>query len=182
MIKALERAVSGLEKSSKIFELGSGSGEDACHLRHLGYEVEVSDLSQNYVDLLNNSGFKARRLDALNDQFPQSYDLIIANFLLQHFPSQQLETIITKVFRSLKPGGRFSFTIAGGKGEGLLKDFDGRSFYWCRWSEDDLRYLLEQTGFQPADILSYPGMNQSLWLLVFVEKPDETKAAGKISQ
>ena len=123
LIKALERAVGGLEKSSKIFELGSGSGEDACHLRRLGYEVEVSDLSQNYVDLLNNSGFKARRLDALNDQFPQSCDLIIANFLLQHFPSQQLETIITKVFRSLKPGGRFSFTIAGGKGEGLFKKF-----------------------------------------------------------
>ena len=172
LIEDLGRAVAGLDKSSKIFEFGSGTGEDAGYLRSLGYEVDVSDISQNFLDILSESGFKPRRLDALTDPFPEDCDLLLANFLLQHFPSQQLEPVIVKVFRSLKPGGRFSFTIAVGEGEGLLPSPSGKFFYWCRWSQDDLLRLLEKTGFRQA-IMSdlHPGFNKSSWLSVFVEKP-----------
>ncbi len=89
LLNDLRRAVAGLDKSSKIFEFGSGSGDDALHLQKWGYKVEVSDAAQTFVDVLNNSGFKARRFDVLTDDFPNDYDLIFANFVLQHFPAQQ---------------------------------------------------------------------------------------------
>ena len=57
--KDLERAVSGLDKSSKIFEFGSGTGEEAKYLRKLGYQVEMSDVTQNSVDFLRESGLKS---------------------------------------------------------------------------------------------------------------------------
>lgn len=171
VIKSLEIAVAGLEKSSKILELGSGLGKDAQYLSNLGYKVEVSDASQGFVDILNDLGFKARRLDVLTTNFLENYDLIIANCVFQHFHSSQLEMIIAKVFQSLRPSGRFSFIIAGGAGEGFLQSSIAESFYWCRWSPDDLRYLLKQAGFPQADISVHLDINKSSWLSVFVEKP-----------
>ena len=170
LIEALDRAVDGLDKSSKIFEFGSGSGEDAKYLRGLGYQIETSDVSQDFVDLLRDSGFKAKQFDALAGRFPEGRDLILAGFVLQHFTPRQVEAVVAKVFGSLHSGGRFVFTIAGGKGEGWLTDAGGHSFYWCRWSQDSLCRVLEKVGFPQADISMHPGRNRSCWLSAFVEK------------
>ena len=171
LLNDLRRAVAGLDKSSRIFEFGSGPGDDALHLQKWGYKVEVSDAAQTFVDVLNNFGFKARRFDVLNDDFPNDYDLIFANFVLQHFPVQQLEMIIVKVFQSLLPGGRFSFTIAAGKGAKWRTNKAGNAFYWCAWSQEDIQQLLEKTGFCQISIAQHGNNPRGAWLSAIAAKP-----------
>ena len=167
----LEKLAAGMEKSSRIFELGSGPGEEAKYLRKLGYEVEVSDVSEFFVGFLKEAGFKARLLDALTDEFPPNRDLIMAYFLLQYFRSEQCGLILSKAFRALNPGGRFSFTVAGIAKEGMPSRGKRPASGWYVWSQADLCRLLEETGFRDVEISEYPGLVESSWLLVCAEKP-----------
>ena len=173
----LQRSVKNLDKSSKIFEIGSGSGNDARYLQSLGYRVEVSDAVPAFVDYLNGRGFDARQFNALTDEFPDNRDLILAAAVLQHLNVQQFEAVVGKIFDSLLPGGRFAFQMIEGEGENIIEDDDFYS-YICFWSPDNLSQALEEVGFQ--QITSFETQEEfcdgrsMVWLSGVAEKPQNT--------
>ncbi len=79
--------------------------------------------------------------------------------------------IVAKVFQSLLPGGRFSFTIAAGKGEKWRTNKAGNSFYWCAWSQEDIQQLLEKTGFRQIGIAEHGNSPRDAWLSAIAAKP-----------
>lgn len=141
-------AVAGLPKTAHILELGSAFGRDAAYLQGLGYSVECTDAVKAFVALLQEKRFNARRLNAITDELGGPYDLILANAVLLHFTRTETTQVLKKVYAALAKQGTFAFSLKQGDGENWSDEKLGAPRYFCFWTEDQIRQLLEQIGFQ----------------------------------
>lgn len=148
----INSAVTDLPKDAKILELGSAFGREAAYLKTLGYSVECSDAVQAFINQLQERGFKARKLNAITDDLGGPYDLILANAVLLHFTRVQTRQALNRILTALHHNGVFAFTILEGTGDKLAKDKLGAARYFCFWSEEEVRQLLLDVGFQQIRI------------------------------
>ena len=173
----LRQAVEGLACSSRLFEFGGGTGDDARFLQLQGYQVEVSEAAPALVDYMNGQGLAARQFNALVDDFPEGCDLIFSAAVLQHFTPQEFETVITRIFEALPAGGRFAFQLLEGEGEEVMEEGDFYS-YLHFWPRERLAQVLERAGFRRAAIAhtrEQVGREEEYldWLSVIAEKPND---------
>jgi len=166
----LDEAIANLPKDARILEFGSAFGRDATYLQNLGYKVECTDATQAFVDLLNQKGFNARRLNAITDDLGGQYDFVLANAVLLHFTRDETKQVLQKVFDALNPGGTFAFTLKQGEGEKWSEDKLGAPRYFCFWTEDQIRQLVEATGFTDVKVTGDKATANATWLQVIARK------------
>jgi len=169
MKKWLDASVEGLPLDAQILELGSGFGRDAKYLQFKGYMLECSDATKNFIALLEAQGFNTRQLNAINDPIEGDYDAIIANAVLLHFTDSETQTVLKKVYEALNTSGRFAFTVIKGEGEEWTDSKMGLPRYFNYWSEQELRQLLELTGYHKVhvDTVGKPGGKEWLMLTAY---------------
>ena len=97
----------------RVFDFGSGMGEEAMYFARMGAEVHAMDISSTGVDITNRRAkynalnVEARVGDVLNSGYADRYfDAIHGIGILHHVG---LEPGLTEVHRLLKPGGRAAF-------------------------------------------------------------------------
>ena len=123
-------------KGCRVLELGCGTGsmwEGQIETLPEGATVELTDFSSEMVEMVRGkfghiANVATRAMDIQNiDAADNSYDVVIANLVLQHVPD--LSKAIAEVYRVLKPQGIF-YTFTFGKDGGIrflrekLKEFD----------------------------------------------------------
>lgn len=101
----LDEALSLVPKDGHILELGSAFGRDAAYVEGEGYQVQRTDATQGFVDMLNQQGHNARLLNAITDDFGSGWDLIFANAVLLHFTPKETEVVLKKVHDALTEKG-----------------------------------------------------------------------------
>src|SRR6266436_5906822 len=74
----LDASIAELPKNARILELGSAFGRDAAYLQNLGYDVDCTDATHAFVELLQQKDFNARELTAVTDDLGGPYDLVLA--------------------------------------------------------------------------------------------------------
>ncbi len=90
-----------LPTGAKILEVGCGSGQLATYLMRKGYDVEVTDISQDILDDIKAiHGITCYCGNIENIRFSHAYDAIIFNNVLEHLPSpvptlQRAEQLLT---------------------------------------------------------------------------------------
>jgi ubiquinone/menaquinone biosynthesis C-methylase UbiE len=120
----------------RVLELGCGTGsmwEGQIETMPEGVIVELTDFSSGMVEIVRGkfghiANVTTRVMDIQSiDAADNSYDVVIANLVLQHVPD--LPKAIAEVYRVLKPQGIF-YTFTFGKNGGIrflrekLKEFD----------------------------------------------------------
>jgi SAM-dependent methyltransferase len=158
-----------IDKTAKILEIGSGSGKDAAYFESLGYRMELSDASQGFVDYLIKNGKSARLFNAITDELDGDYDMVFADAVFLHFNPEQLEKVLRKIFKALKPKGLIVFSLKAGNGEEVTDRKLGVNRYFCYWQADDIKKLLLKNGFTNIEIQTiddYRGKDRPDWLLV----------------
>lgn len=153
----------------KILEIGSGSGKDADYFTSKGFDMELTDASQGFVDHLIEAGKKARLLNALTDDFGTGYDMVFADAVFLHFNRDQLDLVLGKVYASLKTNGRLVFSLKAGSGEETTERKLDVPRYFCFWEADEIRKVLTNAGFSKIEIESigdYRGDARPDWLLI----------------
>lgn len=168
----LDRAVAGLPKDARILEFGSAFGRDASYLQSLGYRVDCTDATAEFVAVLRSKGLDARVLNAITDDLPRDVDLVVANAVLLHFTRAEAADVTGKVYRSLTPGGTFAFTVKRGEGEEWSEHKLGAPRFFCYWTPPPLRDMLTGAGF--AEVAIDPGgqdMGGRQFLQVIARKP-----------
>jgi SAM-dependent methyltransferase len=148
----LDRAVAGLPHDARVLELGSGPGHDADYLNSLGYHVVRTDATPAFVDMLRSNGNDAQLLNAITDDLPPGFDLVIANAVLHHFTRPQAACVIAKARAALTPGGRFAFSLRLGEGESWSNDKVGAPRFFCYWTSSQIHDVLAQSDFTDIDI------------------------------
>lgn len=167
----LDMTIAGVKKDATIFELGSGFGRDAKYLEGLGYTVQCSDAPDSFVELLRKNGLRATKFNALADDFPDTFDIILANAVLLHFTRDETKKVLQKVYGALGHGGVFAFTVKEGEGEEWSDAKLGALRYFCYWNDGEITELLKTTGFHIEKIWTGRETRHATWLQIIVRKP-----------
>lgn len=173
--KWLDVFLGGLNKDARILELGCGTGKDADYIDGLGYFVDRTDATQAFVFLQHERGNKARKLNALTDDFGEDLDAILADAVLLHFMDQEFRSVLQKAHKALCHSGKFAFSLKEGNGEKISDEKLGMPRYFKFWQKDDVITELKNVGFQKITVTAsedYRGPEKPNWLMFIAHKEE----------
>ena len=163
----LDAGFEGLPGSCSVFELGSATGRDAVYLRAAGFmNILCSDAVEQFFPALKEAGFPAVSFNAVSDDFPHVFDVVLANAVLLHFTRSQFRDVLRKTFDGLVSGGRFLFSVKQGSGEGWTTEKMDAPRFFCYWNGESVVEELSAVGFQVPVL-----MEDDLWVYVVAVKP-----------
>lgn len=134
-----------------ILEIGCGPGYLMEYLTKSGFNnVAGIDVSEEQIDLARSKGLKADLADVLDYLLGsrESYDVIIAIDLIEHFHREELLELFQLIYQALLPGGMV--VIHTPNGEGLFPQhvIYGDLTHSTIFTENSLKQLLHFTGFE----------------------------------
>src|SRR4051812_5102948 len=105
--------------STRLLEIGAGTGQDSGYFLDNGLEVVATDLSPEMVRRCRAKGIDARVMDFLHLNFAaDSFDAVHAMNCLLHVPNADLPVVLETIRSVLRPGGLFFLGVYGGGGVG----------------------------------------------------------------
>ena len=174
----LGKTFSPLREHAKIFEIGSADGVTAKHLERIGFDVTASDVAEDFIKTIAETGVKVIKFNALTDEFPDKYDGILAWRVLVHFTKEDFEKLLGKVYDALEPYGRFAFNMMNREVREVDNewvDFPGEYYmgedrFYCYYREEDVRAIIAKTKFRIIDFHKEGGKHFDKWLVFVLEK------------
>lgn len=173
-----------LPPRSKIFEIGSGDGENAEYLDAINYRIIASDVAEDFIKAVQSRGLNCRKLNVLKDEFDDKYDGALAWRVFVHFKKEDFMLALQKIFHALRPGGIFIFnilnTIDHDNKEGAWVDFEGDYHmgverYFNYYKEDEADKIIADTGFETQSKKHDGGDTGNRWIVYVVKKPTGVK-------
>ena len=165
----LDVFVAGIERSERVFEIGSGTGRDAAYLESLGYDVQRSEIAEPFLKSFREQGVEALRFDVLTDPFPASQRAVFANSVFCHMTARQLGRALKNVHDALEPGGRLAFNTKADEVRWGATVRNARLpgyRYFSHWPPSLIRSEVENMGFdvlwwseKPAILRPTPWVN-----------------------
>ena len=144
-----------LTTEAHILELGCGTGRDAARMEARGFRVDATDgTPAMLVKAKQRYGIEARlmRFDEL--EACEVYDAVWAHACLFHVPQARLPDILSRIRKSLKPGGWQSASFKLGSQEGV----DDRGRWNSLIGRDRIEQLYRDAGFGIEDIVEWSGV------------------------
>lgn len=167
--------VTELGGSGRVLEIGSGGGRDAFELEKRGISVRRTDVSQGFVELLRERGFKADLLDPLTDDLTdpldpdRPYDGVWACACLIHVERQDFSTALQRLAEATRAGGRLHASVRDGDGERAFTYGSAavpRRYAETFWREGELRSALTDAGWTVSEVRRCMGRPDDWWLSV----------------
>lgn len=132
-----------LSPGARILELGCGAGGDTAEMLARGFEVRPTDGSPEMAELASRHlGRPVETLLFHDLDEVETYDGVWANACLLHVPRERLATVLSLIWRALKPGGVFYASYKEGEGDGR----DTLDRYYNYPSQDWLRATYAAAG------------------------------------
>ncbi len=162
-----------LALNAHVLELGCGGGRDAEAMFAAGFQVDPTDgspaVARQAAARLGRP-VRVMRFDELKAM--DVYDAVWANASLLHVPREQLTSVLSLVFRALRPGGFHFASYKSGDAEG--RDSEGRYFNYPSRS-----HLVEAYGragnWEILAITDYVGggyeQGEGPWVAITLRKP-----------
>lgn len=138
-------------------DLGCGAGEPfARSFIDRGWNVIGVDFSERMLQLAERYVPEMQRVHADMSEVefaPQSFDAVTAIYSLFHLPRTEYPALFKRIQHWLRPGGKILFTYATRQYTGAdtfdgTKEFMGNQLYYSHDTPEQLRLLLNQSGFE----------------------------------
>jgi 2-polyprenyl-3-methyl-5-hydroxy-6-metoxy-1,4-benzoquinol methylase len=151
-LKAIIKAHFPQDRAARVLDLGCGHGAFLHFIQSAGYhQSEGIDRSPEQVAEAERLGVSDVRLgdliETLRSAQDDSYDVVIAFDVIEHFKKEELLPFIDEVQRVLKPGGRWIIHAPNGE-----SPFAGRMYFWdftheLAFTRTSIAQLLRASGF-----------------------------------
>ena len=130
----------------KILEIGFGGAKEAASLIRMGYEYVGIDpaaaLIKKAQKRFSQAQFDVKSVYDLD--YKQVFDGFWCSAVLLHVPPEKMNSALSKIYQSMKPGALGFISLIQGQGE-YLDEETGRFFYL--YDEDQFITLLKKNGF-----------------------------------
>ncbi len=168
------------KENEKILDLGCGDGTLAVEIEKFNAQVVAVDLSESMVVKAKEKGIQAYVMSATELPFKNEFDAVFSNAVLHWI--KDADTVIKKIYRSLKPKGRLIAEFGGYGNIKTLTDamqqvFNGHKEFgvfnnpWYFPKDTEYKRLLEDNGFSVEYIEFIPRPTKiddiSNWLDIF---------------
>ena len=169
----LRKLLSRLEPGSSVLDLGCGSGDPADVEIAKHHNVTGVDISQMQVSLARQNVPSGNFIhgDAGSVEFPAaSFNAVISFYTLEHIPREELQTILGRVYRWLRPAGYLLLSTEPGDIEGVIGEWLGVPMFFSCFDSDTVSALVNQAGFEIVESSMETQVEQGkeiryLWLL-----------------
>ena len=136
----LNRFLSRLEPGAAILDFGCGSGRDTKYFLEHGYQVEAIDGSEELCKIASAyTGIPVRQMYFQDLDVREQYDGIWACSSLLHLSDGDLDEVLYRIEKALKPQGILYMSFKYGVFEG---ERNGR--YFLDFTEEKLEQLLKK--------------------------------------
>lgn len=162
---ALKRAAAIAGPGGRILEIGSGPGRDADFLEGLGVKVRRTDATRRFLELQAARGKTGDLLDVITDELGGPYDAVVALAVLIHVPRDQIDPVLEKIARALRPGGASVVSMRDGDGE-----TSGR-YHTVDWRKDAFAARIEAAGMELVSHSFRVGRKERGWNTFLAVKP-----------
>jgi len=147
-------------KEVKILDIGCGNGGFVYWLREIGYKNAGGiDISAEQIELAQKMGikniFQADIKEFLKDK-KESYDIIFARDVLEHFNKEEIIDVLDLIFNSLKRGGVFICQTVNAENLFYGRLRYGDFTHEIAFTKDSLAQIFGLTGFRGIKIYSQP--------------------------
>jgi len=166
------RFLKHIPRGGRILDAGCGSGRDAVEFVKDGYSVKLFDGSAKMAERASiYSGVVCEVLRFQDVAFEQEFDGIWSCAALLHVPKAEMNDVLRRLIRALKPGGFAYFSFIEGDDE--RKSSDGR--FYNSYTAESIRDLLSDVG-GTTEVDSWKSLRdpnsakQAPWLNVIIEK------------
>ena len=133
-----------IESSSKILDVGFGSGRDSLYFSKLGYEVTSIDPIKEFCENGINLGLKDVKQMSIEDiTYLNQFNGIWACASLLHLESSKLVDVFNKCYSSLKDNGVMYVSFKYGDYEGYIEDR-----YFTYLKEESFKDIISKTNFK----------------------------------
>lgn len=174
----IKTSFSNLSEHSKVFEIGSGNGDNAKYIKSLGFEVTASDTADAFITATQNQGLTTIKFDALEDDFPEKYSGVFCWRVFVHFTKDDALKLIQKVYDALEDNGIFIFNAINREIKTIDNewvDFEGEYHlgverYYSYFRKDELDDIIKETDFKIKSFHQEGGENNNKWLIYVLEK------------
>ena len=166
-----KRFLRKLQPASRILDFGCGSGRDTKYFLSQGYTVDAIDGSEEMCKIAAEyTGIPVKQMLFQQLDEREKYDGIWACASILHLPLQDLESILHKMSRALKPSGIIYTSFKYGTFEG---ERNGR--YFTDMIEETFAVLLKriptltlEEQWISSDVR--PGRGDEKWLNLLLQK------------
>ncbi|OGO20999.1 MAG: hypothetical protein A2Z14_12585 [Chloroflexi bacterium RBG_16_48_8] len=138
------------EGSSRLLEIGAGTGVHGKFFHDHGMQVVCTDLSPEMVKRCSEKGLESYVMDFLHLTFPKnSFDAVFAMNCLLHVPKEDLPQVLEGIYELLRKKGLFYLGQYGGVGlDGKYEGDHYRPKRYFSFITDELLMALAQDMFQ----------------------------------
>lgn len=155
---------------TRVLELGAGIGNLTMHLSRGRKLYVASDIDQEHISRLSTR-FQYRpnlRIRYCDLEQPRHFeaiagtvDSVVCLNVLEHVKDDMMG--LRNIYGVLQPGGRAVILVP--QGMSIYGTLDKVLGHWRRYSEDELRSKMEQTGFTVERILRFNRMTRPAWFV-----------------
>jgi ubiquinone/menaquinone biosynthesis C-methylase UbiE len=167
MLVLAQKFIQQVGRNGSVLDIGCGTGRDIAYFELQGLHVTGLDLSAGmlaYARQQVHAGLVMMNMCRLGFRTAH-FDGAWSCASLLHLPKQAVPSALQEICRVLKPGGQFYLTIQEGASETWNGGYiDGVMRFFARYQADEMKALLTNNGFSVAEIGSFQGYNQRIWL------------------
>lgn len=165
------------DKNIKILDLGCGYGVFLKICKEVGYQnIFGAEIIEKCVQFAKekfniNSISNSEIENFLESQKDESFDIITAFDVLEHFEKEKIPELLGLIYKKLKNKGRFIIQVPNGGSLPGLYVFHSDLTHEIAFTDCLIRELFQLTGFNRTEIISqYGSKNLKNLLLNFIRK------------
>ena len=153
-----ERLATAFEPGDKLLELGCGSGRDAAFMHAKGFDVLAVDGTPTMVEHAVRlhpelvGRVKCFSLPEILPYTTSSFDGVYALAVLMHLTRRGIEESVAEVYRVLKQGGSFLFSVPSARGDVNTNDRDDMGRLFSSLALSDWITVCETCGFHKLKV------------------------------
>ena len=150
-IERMEELVERLPARPDVLELGVGAGVRSTRLlaergRLTGVDISAEQLRRARERIpdatLVHADFTELELD------PESFDAVVAAYVLNHLPQEELQPLTRRIAAWLRAGGYFLGTFPTNDNPGWTGEWLGVEMFFAGFPPEENRRLVELAGFE----------------------------------
>lgn len=175
MEEILDQFLALLPENAEVLDMGCGSGRDSIYMEDNGCFVTLMDGSERMCRLAEiHTGKEVLHMTFEEMDFEEVFDGIWGCASLLHVEEKDMDRIMGKVMKALKPGGILYLSFRYGETQGFL----GQRYFHDYTQESAYEMLQRQKGLCPLqlwttkDVRGGRKKNQE-WVNILARKVDE---------